>query len=55
MLIKSVELENIRSYVREKIEFLRENSEFGSGLVFLEGDIGAGKSTILMAIKFALF
>jgi exonuclease SbcC len=55
MLIKSVELENIRSYVHEKIEFLRENSEFGSGLVFLEGDIGAGKSTILMAIKFALF
>lgn len=48
MLIKWIEIENIRSYVREKIEF-------PCGLIFLRGDIGAGKSTILMAIKFALF
>ena len=48
MIIKSLELENIRSYKKEKIEF--EN-----GINFLSGDIGSGKSTILLAIEFALF
>ncbi|MCX8173101.1 MAG: SMC family ATPase [Thermoplasmata archaeon] len=48
MRIKKIVLENIRSYVHEEIEF-------GKGLSFFEGDIGAGKSTILMAVKFALF
>ncbi|MEM3567635.1 MAG: SMC family ATPase [Thermoplasmata archaeon] len=48
MLMKRMELSNIRSYVHEEIEFDR-------GLNFLQGDIGAGKSTILMAMKFALF
>ncbi len=48
MFLKSLELENIRSYRREKIEF-------GEGITLFEGDIGSGKSTILYAIEFALF
>ncbi len=48
MIIKSVELRNIRSYTHGRIEFPR-------GKVVLLGDIGAGKSTILMAIEFGLF
>ncbi|MEM3513039.1 MAG: SMC family ATPase [Thermoplasmata archaeon] len=48
MQIRKILLENIRSYVQEEIEF-------PNGLNFLQGDIGAGKSTILMAVKFALF
>lgn len=47
MFIKSVELENIRSYKKENIEF-------DTGINFLSGDIGSGKSTILLAIEFAL-
>ena len=41
-------LENIRSYSHEEVEFPR-------GITLFEGDIGSGKSTILMAIEFALF
>ena len=48
MIIKSVGLENIRSYSNEKIEL-------SSGSVMLSGDIGSGKSSILLAIEFALF
>jgi len=48
MLIKSVHLKNIRSYVDEKIEF-------PEGSMLLSGDIGSGKSTILLSIDFALF
>lgn len=48
MMIKSLELENIRSYKKEKIEF-------PEGVILFEGDIGSGKSTILYAIEFALF
>ncbi|MBD3362045.1 AAA family ATPase [Candidatus Woesearchaeota archaeon] len=48
MLLKSLYLENIRSYTSQKIEF-------PSGIVLLSGDIGSGKSTILLAIEFALF
>lgn len=48
MLIKSITLENIRSYTNERVEF-------PSGSVLLSGDIGSGKSTILSAIEFALF
>lgn len=48
MHIKYVKLENIRSYVNEKIDF-------PTGSVLLCGDIGSGKSTILLAIEFALF
>lgn len=48
MMIKTLELENIRSYKKEKIEF-------PEGVILFEGDIGSGKSTILYAIEFALF
>jgi len=48
MFLKSVKLENIRSYVSEEIRF-------PNGSVLLSGDIGCGKSTILLAIEFALF
>ena len=48
MILDSVIIENIRSYAHEEVEFLPGTSLF-------EGDIGSGKSTILMAIEFALF
>jgi len=48
MLLNSLILENIRSYTHEEIVFPR-------GISLFEGDIGSGKSTILMAIEFALF
>jgi len=48
MIIKSVKLENIRSYTRQLVEFPK-------GSVLLSGDVGSGKSTILLAIEFALF
>ncbi len=48
MLIKSVSLRNIRSYENQTIVF-------PPGSLLLSGDIGAGKSTILLAIEFALF
>ena len=41
-------IENIRSYNEEVIDFPR-------GITLFEGDIGSGKSTILMGIEFALF
>ncbi len=48
MLIKSIRLKNIRSYTDSLIEFPK-----GSSL--LSGDIGTGKSSILIGIEFALF
>ncbi len=48
MIIKKVHLSNIRSYVDQEIEL-------ESGITLFEGDIGSGKTTILMAIDFALF
>jgi len=48
MILKGVKLKNIRSYANEEIIF-------PSGSVILSGDIGCGKSTILLAIEFALF
>jgi len=48
MIIKSLKLENIRSYTKEKIAF-------PTGSVLLSGDVGSGKSTILLAMDFALF
>jgi DNA repair protein SbcC/Rad50 len=48
MLIKSLKLQNIRSYNSVNIAFPK-------GSVLLSGDIGCGKSTMLLAIEFALF
>lgn len=48
MILKALTLKNIRSYVEQQIEF-------PSGSLLLAGDIGSGKSTILLAIEFALF
>lgn len=48
MLLKQLKLENIRSYTNETINFTK-------GSTLLSGDIGSGKSTVLLAIEFALF
>ena len=48
MILRSLKLENIRSYKTTTIAFPK-------GISLFEGDIGSGKSTILMAIEFALF
>ncbi|RLF04807.1 MAG: hypothetical protein DRJ64_06405, partial [Thermoprotei archaeon] len=48
MLLRKLKLKNIRSYKDEIIEF-------PSGSILLSGDIGSGKSTIFLAIEFALF
>lgn len=48
MIFKTLFMENIRSFVRGNINF-------PLGISLIEGDVGSGKSTILMAIEFALF
>jgi exonuclease SbcC len=48
MILKSLRMENIRSYDEQTVTF-------PMGTTLFEGDIGSGKSTILMAIEFALF
>lgn len=48
MIVKSLRLKNIRSYEDASIDF-------PIGTMLFEGDIGSGKSTILLAIEFALF
>ena len=48
MIIKKIKLENIRSYKQAEVNF-------PLGKVLLSGDVGAGKSTILLAIDFVLF
>lgn len=48
MRLKRVVLRNIRSYQAADIVL-------PTGIVLLHGDIGSGKSTILLAIEFALF
>jgi exonuclease SbcC len=48
MIIQSIKLNNIRSYLSQEISFPQ-------GSVLLSGDIGSGKSTILLGIEFALF
>lgn len=48
MIIRNIKLHNIRSYIDAEIPLEK-------GTILFEGDIGSGKSTILMAIEFALF
>ena len=48
MILKKIKLNNIRSYENQEIEFLE-------GSTLLSGDIGSGKTSILLGIEFALF
>lgn len=48
MIFKSLKLENIRSYKKLTIQFPK-------GSVLLAGDIGSGKTSILLGLQFALF
>jgi len=48
VILRTLKLENIRSYAEQTVSF-------PVGTILFEGDIGSGKSTILMAIEFALF
>ena len=48
MQLKSLQIQNIRSYEDQTIQFPQ-------GSTLLSGDIGSGKTTILLAIEFALF
>ncbi len=48
MILDSLVIQNIRSYPNQEIEF-------SPGITLFTGNIGSGKSTILMAIEFALF
>lgn len=48
MIIKKLKLTNIRSYKELEIEF-------PVGTILLSGDIGSGKTSILLALQFALF
>ncbi|MGA2625667.1 MAG: SMC family ATPase [Candidatus Bathyarchaeia archaeon] len=49
MILRSLTLENIRSYKHE------QPIQFPLGTILFEGDIACGKSTILYAIEFAFF
>ncbi len=48
MILKSIEITNIRSIRSEKIEF-------PSSTMLFFGDVGSGKSSVLKSIEFALF
>lgn len=48
MILKTLKLQNIRSYKKCEISFPK-------GSILLTGEIGSGKTTILLAIEFALF
>jgi exonuclease SbcC len=48
MIFKSIKLKNIRSYREAKITF-------PDGAVLLAGDVGSGKTSVLLAIEYALF
>ncbi len=48
MIIKKIIVDNIRSFEHEEIEFK-------DGSTLLAGDIGSGKTSILLAIEFGLF
>lgn len=48
MILKKIYLENIRSYEKQEVEF-------PEGSILLSGDVGSGKTSILLGIEFALF
>jgi exonuclease SbcC len=48
MKIKKITLTNIRSYKQQEIEF-------PEGSILLSGDIGSGKTSVLLGIEFSLF
>ncbi len=48
MILRNLKLQNIRSYISESVDF-------PEGTVLLSGDIGAGKSSVLLGVEFALF
>jgi DNA repair protein SbcC/Rad50 len=48
MLLKKITLNNIRSYKSQEIDFV-------GGSTLLSGDIGSGKTSVLLGIEFALF
>ncbi len=48
MIIKQLRLHNIRSHEDSQIDF-------PEGIILLSGDIGSGKSSVLLAVEFALF
>ena len=48
MLLKKLVINNLRSYENQEILFPK-------GSTLLSGDIGSGKTTILLAVEFALF
>ncbi len=48
MIIKKLQIKNIRSYGELELEF-------PVGTILLSGDIGAGKTSVLLALQFALF
>lgn len=48
MILKKIILNNIRSYINEEINFPK-------GSTLLSGDIGSGKTSVLLGIEFALF
>ncbi len=48
MMLRRMKLENIRSYKKETIDFQE-------GVLLFQGDIGSGKSSILLGLEFVLF
>ncbi len=48
MILKRLKLKNIRSYEDAEIHFPEKS-------ILLWGDIGSGKTTVLMSIEFSLF
>ncbi len=48
MKLKKIRLKNIRSYENEEIEF-------PNGSILISGEVGSGKSSLLLAVEYALF
>jgi exonuclease SbcC len=48
MILKKLQIENLRSYEKQEVTLSK-------GSTLLSGDIGSGKTTILLAVEFALF